>query len=212
MCSSHSSVVQNAKFPLWLKILVSLYAIVLIPVYWVELSPINFLWFCDIALFLIVVALWRESQLLVSIVAVGVLLPELAWILDFIGRIITGKHLFGLTGTAYMFTDKTATAVRVLSLFHVFLPVLTIVMLCKLGYDRRAWLFQSIIIWIVLPLSYWLSTPKANINFVFGFGGEPQNWMSPYLWVGLLMVFFPLCVYLPTHVLLKYFTGKMVDS
>ena len=206
MSSTNSLIAQNARFPAWLKILVSLYVIVLIPVYWIELGPANFLWFCDIALFIIAIALWRESQHLVSIVAVGILLPELAWNLDFFGRLLTGKHLFGLTGTAYMFTDNTPLAVRVLSLFHIFLPLLTIVMLNKLGYNHRAWLVQSVIIWIVLPLSYWLSTPKANINFVFGLGGEPQNFMPAYLWVGLLMILFPLFVYFPTHILLKYFT------
>lgn len=205
MSSTNSLIAQNAKFPVWLKILVSLYVVVLIPVYWIELGPANFLWFCDIALFIMLVALWRESQLLVSIVAVSILLPELAWNLDFFGRIITGKHLFGLTGTAYMFTDEKSIAVRVLSLFHILLPLLTIAMLYKLGYHRRAWLIQSIVIWVLLPASYWLSTPEANINFVFGPGGEPQNWMPPYLWIGLLMIFFPLCVYLPTHVLLKRF-------
>jgi len=208
MCSASSSIIQNAKLSVWLKILVSFYIVVLIPVYWIELGPANFLWFCDIALLIMVVALWRESQLLVSIVAVGILLPELAWNLDFFGRMITGKHLFGLTGTAYMFTDERPIAVRVLSLFHVFLPLLTLTMLYKLGYDHRAWLIQSIIIWIVLPLSYWFSTPVANINFVFGLGGEAQNWMSPYLWIGLLMVFFPFCVYLPTHILLRRFAKK----
>lgn len=212
MCSATSSNIQNARFPVWLKILVSLYVAVLIPVYWVELGVANFLWFCDIAFFIMVVALWRESQLLVSIVAVGVLLPELAWNLDFFGRILTGKHLFGLTGTAYMFTDEKPIAVRVLSLFHVFLPMLTIAMLCKLGYDNRAWLIQSIIIWIVLPLSYWLSKPVANINFAFGLGGEPQNWMPAYLWIAFLMMFFPFCVYLPTHFLLKRFARKVIDN
>ena len=205
MCFATASISEDTMFPVWLKILVSLYVIVLIPVYWIELGPANFLWFCDIALFLMVGALWRESQLLVSIVAVGVLLPELAWNLDFFGRMITGKHLFGLTGTAYMFTDEKSIAVRVLSLFHVFLPLLSITMLYKLGYDQRAWLIQSIIIWIVLPLSYWFSAPVANINFVFGLGAESQNWMPSYLWVGLLMAFFPLCVYFPTHILLKHF-------
>lgn len=200
-----SLIVQNARFPLWLKILVSVYVIVLIPVYWIELGPANFLWFCDIALFITLIALWRESQLLVSIVAVGILLPELAWNLDFFGRIITGRHLFGLTGTAYMFTYEKSIAVRVLSLFHIYLPLLTIIMLHKLGYDGRAWLIQSMLIWILLPLSYWLSSPEANINFVFGLGGEPQNWMSSYLWIGFLMLFFPLCVYWPTHILLKHF-------
>jgi len=208
MCSESSSIIKNANFPVWLKILVTLYVIVLIPVYWIELGPANFLWFCDIALLTMVVALWRESQLLVSIVAVGMLLPELAWNLDFFGRVITGKHLFGLTGTTYMFTDVKPITVRVLSLFHVFLPLLTIAMLYKLGYDHRAWLIQSIIIWIVLPMSYWFSSPVANINFVFGLGGDLQNWMAPYMWVGMLMMFFPLCVYLPTHVLLKQFVKR----
>ena len=199
---------KKCRFPVWLNVLVTVYVLIFIPVYWVERGPANFLWFCDIALFITVFALWYESRLLASINAIGILLPELAWNLDFFFRLITGNHLFGLQGTAYMFTSAAPMSIRVLSLFHLFLPILVIWMLYRLGYDNRAFLVQTLIAWIVLPISCWVSSPSANINWIFGLGSQPQTWMPPYLFVIVLMVFFPVCVYLPTHLLLN----RLVNS
>ena len=57
--------------------------------------------------------------------------------------------------------------------------------------------------WLVLPLSYWLSNPVENANWVYGFGSKPQTWMPAPLFVMLLMLAFPLLIYLPTHFALK---------
>jgi hypothetical protein len=58
--------------------------------------------------------------------------------------------------------------------------------------------------WVVLPITYLLTEPADNINWVFGPGSKPQTWMRPVLYLLLLMLTLPLCVYLPTHrVLLK---------
>jgi hypothetical protein len=105
--------------------------------------------------------------------------------------------------TEYMFSDKTPRLVRGLSLFHVFLPWILIWLVHRLGYDRRALWAQTLIAWIVLPLSYVVTDPSRNINFVFGFEHINEVWLPGPLWVGLLMVVFPLLVYLPTHLVLK---------
>jgi len=40
----------------------------------------------------------------------------------------------------------------------------------------------------------------VNINYVYGLSDEkPQQWMPPLVYLGLLMVGLPICVYLPTH-------------
>ena len=82
--------------PLWLKISYTLFVAVLVPVYWLHHGPANFLWASNIALFVTVVALWRESRLLASTMAVAVLLPEIAWNLDFFMRLIAGHDVIGL--------------------------------------------------------------------------------------------------------------------
>ena len=53
---------------------------VLVPVYWYYYGPTNFLYFCDVALFLTLAGLWLESPLLISMCAVGILLPQMLWV------------------------------------------------------------------------------------------------------------------------------------
>lgn len=184
---------------LWVKLLYTLFLIVLVPVYWVHYGPKNFLWFSDIALFGTGLAVWLESPLLVSMMALAVLLPELAWNLDFFGRLLTGHSLLGLS--AYMFDSTLPRYLRALSLFHVLLPVWLVWLVFRLGYDRRAWVCQSLLALIVLPVTYWLTDPAENVNWVHGLSA-PQRWLPPWAYLALLTVSFWLFLYLPPHLLL----------
>ena len=186
--------------PLWLKISYTLFICVLVPVYWKQYGPGNFLWFSDIALFVTVAALWLESSLLASMMALSVVVLESIWIIDFLIGLITGSSVIGLS--SYMFDSKIPLSIRALSLFHVVLPILLLWLLYRLGYDRRALLVQTLLAWIVLPLSYFLTNRTDNVNWVHGFGGT-QKWMPAPLYLVLLMIAFPLVLYLPTHLVLK---------
>lgn len=79
--------------PLWLKIGWTLFALVLIPVYWKHYGPANFLWFSDIALFAMIIALWLENALLASMMLLAIALPELAWSGDFFAALLTALML-----------------------------------------------------------------------------------------------------------------------
>jgi hypothetical protein len=177
--------------------------LVLVPVYWIEYGPQNFFWASDIALLLTVVALWTESALLASMLAVAILVPDIAWNIDFFFRLTFGVDALQLPGTRYMFADESPLLLRGLSLFHVFLPVLLVWLIYRLGYGRRALIWQTVLAWVVLPATWLLTDPAANINFVRGFGLEPQSWMPAPVYLMLLMLAFPLIVYLPTHLVLR---------
>src|SRR5438270_10963846 len=99
--------------PLWVKIVYSCFMAVLIPVYWHYYGPTNFLYFCDIALFLTLAGLWLDSPLLISMCAVGILAPQALWVLDFVFNIF-GVPLLGRTPT--LFTPETPLLLRGLSL------------------------------------------------------------------------------------------------
>ena len=187
-------------FPLWLKVGYTIFVCLLVPVYWVKYGPANFLWFSDIALLLTVPALWFESSLLASMMTVSVVLLEVAWNIDFFGRLITGRSLLGLS--KYMFDSAIPLWLRALSLFHVILPPLLLWMVYRLGYDEWALIAQTVLAWIVLPLSYWVAKPSENVNWVRGFD-EPQTRMSAPAYLVLLMISFPVLIYLPTHLVLK---------
>jgi hypothetical protein len=186
--------------PLWIKLAYTLFVIVTVAVYAVKYGFGNFLWGSDIALLVTVPALWLESGLLAGMMAVGVLLPEVLWNASFFWQLVTGRHASGLTD--YMFDRNKPLYLRALSLFHVFLPPLLIWMIATLGYAPQAWIAQTAFAWIVLPLSYRLTDPKENVNWVFGLGGKPQTRMHPLAYLGLLMLGYPVLVYLPTHLLL----------
>ena len=188
--------------PLWPQVALTLFLVVLVPVYWRRYGPGNFLWFSDIALFLITAALWLGSALLASMAAVAVLLPELVWNVDYFGRLLTGRRMVGLAD--YMFDERRSAFLRGLSLFHVVLPPLLVWAVARLGYDPRAFPAQVGLAWVVLPLTYLLTAPEKNVNWVHGAGGRIQRRIPPLAWLGLLMVAFPLVVYLPTHLALRH--------
>jgi hypothetical protein len=185
--------------PLSLKVVYTLFVCALVPIYWRHYGPANFLWFSDIALLALVPALWLENALLVSMMAISVVFFEALWNIDFFFRLLTGKSLAGLS--AYMFDPKIPLFIRALSCFHILLPLLLIWTLQRLGYDQRALLWQTMVALVVLPLSYLVSNQQENVNWVYGFGQNPQRILPGSLFVTLLMLLFPLVVYLPTHFL-----------
>jgi hypothetical protein len=188
--------------PLWVKLSYTAFVVVTVAVYAVKYPLWNFLWFSDIALIATVPALWLESSLLASTMLVGVLLPELHWNAAFCVRLLTGKRLFGLTD--YMFDPTKPLYLRTISLFHVFLPLLLLWMVARLGYDSDALIGQTLLAWVVLPLTYRLADPKVeNVNWAFGWTAKPQNRMPPLAYLGLVMIGFPVLLYFPTHVLLQ---------
>jgi len=186
--------------PLWLKLAYTLMVVGVLAVYWVKYRPGNFLWFSDIALIALVPALWLEDATIASMMAVGVLLPETFWNVSYFGRLITGVRLTSLTD--YMFDPARPRWLRALSYFHVVLPPLMVWLLWTLGYDRNAWIGQTLLAWVVLALCYRLTDPKENVNWVHGWGAGASRRMSGPRHLALAMAVFPLGVFLPTHLLL----------
>jgi hypothetical protein len=179
--------------PLALKLGWTGFTAVLVPTYWRQYGPKNFLWSSDLALFETNLALWTERSLPASVAAVSVLPLEIAWNLDF----LLGGRPLGLAG--YMFDRSKPRFLRALSLFHVALPLTWWYLLRRLGYDRRALPVQTAIAWAVLPLSFVLTTPEENVNWVHGLKSEGVRLLPPLLYLALLMALFPICVYVPTH-------------
>ncbi len=75
---------QTARVPLAVKLAYSAFMAVLIPVYWHYYGPTNFLYFCDITLILLLISIWPENALLVSMGCVGGLAPQAFWVFDFL--------------------------------------------------------------------------------------------------------------------------------
>jgi hypothetical protein len=168
-------------------------------IYWRAYGASNYLWLSDIALAFTLAALLTGNRLLPSMAAVGVLALELAWTIDF----LVGGRFIGLA--AYMYDQKLPLYLRSLSLFHLALPPTLLFLLYRFGYDERALIYQTLLTWVVLVVTYVATDPEKNINWVFGPGNKPQQLLHPLLYLGLEMLIIPLCVFLPTHLLLKRF-------
>jgi hypothetical protein len=182
-------------FPDWLKLASAAFVAVLVPVYWRQYGPGNFLWFSDVGLLVASVALWLEQPLLASTQAVALIVPESLWILELVLRLTTGVRVIGLTD--YMFDDTIPRFVRALSLFHVWLPGLLIWMVYRLGYDRRALVAQILLGAALLVASFFLTAPRDNVNWVHRCG--PLRGLRSLM---MCLAAFPLGFYLPAHLLL----------
>jgi hypothetical protein len=201
--------------PLWIKIAYTAFMAVMIPVYLKNYGPTNFLYFCDVAALMTVIAIWRESPLLLSAALVGVFLPQMLWVVDFFAELL-GFHLTGMT--SYMF--KPPYFLRFLSFFHFWLPFLLMYLVWCVGYDKRGVLLWTVVTWILLTVCYAYMPPPSpskdpvtkldlrnpnlpvNIAYVFGLSEEePQKWLDPDLYFALYMMVLVAGIYPATHLL-----------
>ena len=115
--------------------------------------------------------------------------------------------------TRYMMDEKLSLFARGLSLFHGWLPFVLLWLVARLGYDRRALPAWTLPSWGLMAVCYFLlPAPPApedkpwlpvNVNYVYGPSDEAaQNWMPANAYFAMVLVAFPLLLYLPAHLLL----------
>jgi hypothetical protein len=200
----------SRRIPFGLKLIYSGFVCVLVPVYWRDYGPTNFLYFCDVAVFFALAAAWTERPILASMPAVGILAPQALWMVDFLAR-AAGVSLTGMTD--YMFDEKIPLFTRGLSFFHFWLPILLVWLVWRMRYDRRAFFAWTATAWSLMLVCYFVVPPPpappdnpnlpVNINYVFGLGSDkPQEWMPPLAYLGVMLVGLPVAIFLPTHFLL----------
>lgn len=199
------------NIPLAAKLAGAAFLAVLVPVYLHTYGPTNFLWFCDAALLLTVAGMWLECPLLISMCAVGILLPQCLWLADFGGNSL-GIQLLGLTD--YMFDRQPPLFTRGLSLFHGWLPFLLVWLLSRLGYDKRALPAWTGLAAGLVFVCYFFTPPAGahpvnpnlpiNLNLIYGFNDHrPQSWINQNLYVVLWFGVLWLAAFLPTHLVLR---------
>jgi len=203
------------RVPLALKLAYTAFIAVWLPVYWHYYGPTNFLYFCDTALILTLIGIWPENALLISMCAVGILVPQAYWAIDFLAN-AAGFSLTGMTD--YMLDAERSLFLRALSLFHGWLPFLLVYLVWKIGYDRRALPAWTGLAWILLLVCFFLMPPPmpdpglmpVNINYVWGLSDhQPQSWVPAYVWFCGLLVGLPLLIFAPTHLVLARVMAKV---
>jgi len=189
----------------WFKLGYTAFVAVIVVIWLRHYGWRNLLWFSDIALLGAVPALWLESSPLASILAVAVLGPELLWNLDFVARLLLRRRVIGLT--EYMFEAERPRILRLLSLFHVPLPLLLVWMLAAYGYAPALALPGAVLLAaVVLPASRAFGSPEENINWTYG-PARVQARLAPLAYMALLFASFVLLVFTPTDWLLRRVFG-----
>jgi hypothetical protein len=194
------------RISLWLKIGWSVWVLVWIPVYWHQYGLQNFLYFCDLGNLFIAAGLWLESPLLFSWQACGLLLFQTLYTIDLIDAVFSGRHLIG--GTEYMFDPHVPLFIRLLSLFHVVVPLLLLWTIWRLGYDGRGWKYQTITTWIVVPINYFWR-PQFDVNWALGLFFREQHVVPGSVYLAFYLVVVPLLVYWPTHLILQWWVRRL---
>jgi hypothetical protein len=154
---------------------------------------VNFLHECDVAVILTAIGLWYSNALLLSSQAIGILIPDFLWCVDAAWRVLLGHHLIG--GTEYMWDARFPLWVRLLSLFHVALPLILIYAVARRGYDRRGVWLQLGIFGALLGASRFTQA-DLNINFAY-LDPITHRWWGPaplhfaIIMAGAMVAFFP---------------------
>jgi hypothetical protein len=139
--------------------------VVYLPSYAAAYGFTNFLFLCNLGVMLTALALLGGNRLVLSSQAVAAPVIGLAWALDAGWRVASGHHLFG--GTEYMWDPQYPLFTRLLSLYHLAWPVLVVLLVRRVGYDRRGWQLQTAIAASAVILCRLFTPPAANINFAF---------------------------------------------
>ncbi|OBX36814.1 hypothetical protein A8U91_01161 [Halomonas elongata] len=131
------NVVQRGRLPLWLKVAFTLWILFWAPAVATQVGIQNYLWLCNLANFLLLAGLWAESRLIISMQWLATALVGSLWALDAGVAWVSGWHPIG--GTEYMFDANTPLGVRLLSLYHLILPLVAGVGVARLGYAPGRW-------------------------------------------------------------------------
>jgi hypothetical protein len=160
----------------------------------------NFLAYCDMAVLVTCVGLWLGSARLLSSQALATVPFGALWAIDAGSRLLTGRHLFG--GTEYLWNGSVPLLVRLLSLFHLVLPVVVLLALRRTGYERRGFSVQIAITAVLLCAARALA-PARNLNYAFADPLLHKPWGPPPLHLLAMLVGMTVVIYLPVHLLLR---------
>lgn len=193
---------SRPRLPLPLKLAFTAWVLVWAPSIITLLGPQNFFWICNLANFLILIGLWTESRLLLSMQWLSVALIGFFWGIDVGMAWLTGVHPIG--GTAYMLDPDFPVAAKLLSFYHLALPVISGFAVYRLSYDSRALPWQAGLIALLVPLSWWLTDPERNVNMVHVPLGLDQIDWPALIYLPLLVLAWVVILLLPVHALSQW--------
>lgn len=196
-----NAVPPDPRVPLAIRIAYTVWMAAWVPIILHYTGPQNFWWLCNVALFIVLYSVWTGERLLLSSQVGTVTVVGGVWTLDLLVGLFLGHSPTGTT--AYMFDPDYAVVHRLSSTYHVWLPVLTIWMCRRRGYDARGPLLQCAIGSAAIVGGWWFGDPARNLNYTRAPFGIEQVWLPDAAWIPLLCAATAALVYLPGHFLVK---------
>ena len=167
------------------------------------------LWLCDVGTLASAIALLAHNRILLTAQITGILVYHLGWHLDLLSYLIIGNMPFH--ATAYMFSGDFSPYEKALSFFqHTFVVPACAWGLLRLGVSSRGWLLQWLQTMAVISLTYLLTRPSENINWIFGAGFPALSPVgaNPRLFYVLMCFLVPVAFYWPANCLVSILSHK----
>jgi hypothetical protein len=191
---------RQRLIPVGVRLAAAAFLLVWAPIYWHYWGPTNILFLCDIAVLLGCIGLALQSPLLISSQALAISFVSLFWIFDVSWHLLFGGSVIG--GTDYMFDRNYPLWLRLISLYHVVLPLILLWATSRIGYDRRAFRLECGIAAVAILCSRAVE-PSLNINFAYTapilhrqVGSAPVHLVLTFLGTVLIL-------YAPVHFLFR---------
>jgi hypothetical protein len=179
------------------KIAVAVWVAVWLPSYlivygWRDLAHLS-----DIGIALVAIGVWSSNRLLLSSQAVGLVLPSVIWCVDVVWAVASGRHL--IEGIGYLWSGQYPLWVRLLSFYHVPLPVLLVWCVARLRYDRRGLPLEGAIGAVALVAARRWCPETKNINFAFRDPLFNRSWGPAPLHLVVIFAGMFVLLFLPVH-------------
>lgn len=191
---------QQRSIPAGVRLAAVAFLLVWAPVYWHFWGPTNLLFLCDIAVLLGCIGLALQSPLLISSQSLAIGFVSIFWIFDVAWHLFFGGGVIG--GTDYMFDQNYPLWVRLISLYHVVLPLILLWATNRIGYDRRAFRLECSIAAIAILCSR-AAQPALNINFAFSAPVLHRQIGSTSVHLVLTFLGTIVILYAPAHFLMR---------
>lgn len=151
-------------------------------------------WLCYTGILLVMIGIWKNKSHLILSQIIILAIPDILWIIDFLGILITGNSLMNLS--SYFFEPRPLLA-KLVSLQHLYVIPLTLIALYLIKIDKQklALKFAAVQLAVFLFLSRVFTSSEDNINCVYNtcFDLAPLNYLEgilPYSfgWYGIMFL------------------------
>lgn len=192
--------------PLAARILYTAWMLAWVPLILATAGAQNFWWLCNCALFIVLVATWFPSPLLISSQAGTVTVVGLVWAADLAAGLVFGDSPTGIT--AYMFEPALPLIQRLASLYHLWFPIYAVWLCRRQGYDDRGPWLQCVIGSLAIVGGWWFGDPVRNLNYTQAPFGIEQTWLPDAVYLPLLCVATAAALYWPGHRIVRWVLAR----